>query len=98
MKKFYILFFAIPVLAFTLLYLNIWWFIGAMAGCMIFIAYRFFAERLQAAEDRKEVLEKDLEDLHIHLENAVLKEQKASREAEQIRQLKQQLLSVISHE
>ena len=98
MKKFYIFFFALPVLAFTLLYLSTLWFIVAMVALLVFIAYRFFAERLEAEKVKGEVLENELEDLHIHLENAVLKEQKSRKEAEQIRQLKQQLLTVISHE
>jgi signal transduction histidine kinase/CheY-like chemotaxis protein len=98
MKKFYILFLALPVLFFTLLYLSIWWFIGCVAVIMAFIAYRFYAVSLQASEARKEVLEKELEELHTRLENSVLKEQKTSKEAEQVRQLKQQLLSVLSHE
>lgn len=98
MKKFYLIFFALPVLAFTLLYLSTWWFVAATLAVMIFIAYRYFAERVEAAQAKAEVLEEELENLHLHLENVILKEQKTRKEAEQIRQLKQQLLSVISHE
>jgi signal transduction histidine kinase/CheY-like chemotaxis protein len=98
MKKFYIIFLALPILAFTLLYLSIWWFIGGVGALMIFIAYRFYVVRLDASEARNEVLEKELADLHIRLEHSVLKEQKTSKEAAQIKEQKQQLLSVISHE
>ena len=98
MKKFYIIFLTLPILAFTLLYLSIWWFIGGLGLTMIFIAYRFYDVRLSASESRKEVLEKELEELHIRLENSVLKEQKTSKEAAQVKEQKQQLLSVISHE
>jgi signal transduction histidine kinase/CheY-like chemotaxis protein len=98
MKKFYIIFLAIPVLAFTLLRLSVWWFVGGIAALMAFVAYQFFASKLKAVQERTEVLENDLEDLNLRLEQTVLKEQKASREMENIRQAKQQLLSVISHE
>ena len=98
MKRFYLILFAIPVLAFSLLYFSLWWFIAGLTAIMIFIAYRFYAERLGAAETSNELLENELEDLHMRLEKAVLKEQKTSKEAEQIKQVKQQLLSVLSHE
>jgi signal transduction histidine kinase/DNA-binding response OmpR family regulator len=98
MKKFYLIFFTLPIFAFTLLYLSIWWFIGALGAFMIFILYQFYIVRLHASESRIEVLENEIEDLNMKLEKTVLKEQKTNKEAEQIRQLKQQLLSVISHE
>jgi signal transduction histidine kinase/CheY-like chemotaxis protein len=98
MKKFYIIFLALPLLFFTLLYLSIWWFIGCVVVIMAVIAYRFYAVHLQASEARKEVLEMEVEDLNVRLENAVLKEQKTGKEAEQVKQVKQQLLSVLSHE
>lgn len=98
MKKFYALFLALPVLALTLLYLSLWWFIGGVAVLMVFIAYQFYAARLKAMQARNEVLEKELEELHVRLEHAVLKEQKTSKEADQVRLMKQQLLSVLSHE
>jgi signal transduction histidine kinase/CheY-like chemotaxis protein len=98
MKKTYILFLAIPVAAFTLLWLSVWWFAGGIVVFMLFIAYQFYASRLKAIQDRTEVLEKELEDLHVHLENSVLKEEKTSKEAAQVKQTKQQLLSAIGHE
>lgn len=98
MKKFYIIFFALPVLAFTLLYLSTLWLIVGIAAVMIFIAYRYFAERVEAAQAKAEMLEQELEGLHRHLETVILQEQKTRKEADQIRQLKQQLLSVLSHE
>ncbi|HKB42787.1 MAG TPA: response regulator [Chitinophagaceae bacterium] len=98
MKKFYAIFLTLPILFFTLLYLSIWWFIGMIAIIMIFIAYRFYATRLHAARDRNAVLEKELEELHERLEQSFLKEQRTNREVEQVRQMKKQLLSVISHE
>ena len=98
MKRFYLILFAVPVLAFSLLYFSVWWFIAGLAAVMIFIAYRFYAERLGAVETSNELLENELEDLHMRLEKAVLKEQKTSKEAEQVKQVKQQLLSVLSHE
>ncbi len=98
MKKVYLLYLAIPVLAFSLLRLSVWWFIGGVVAIMVFIAYQFYASRLKALQDRTDVLEKELEDLNVHLENSVLKEQKTSKEANHVKQMKQQLLSVLSHE
>jgi signal transduction histidine kinase/DNA-binding response OmpR family regulator len=98
MKRFYIIFFALPVLVFILLYFSIWWFTASLGVLMIFILYSFFAVRLDAAESRNEVLESEIEELNMRLENAVVKEQKTSKDADQIRQMKQQLLSILSHE
>src|SRR5258706_1664577 len=98
MKRVYLLYLAIPVLALSLLPLSVWWFIGGVVAIMVFIAYQFYASRLKALQDRTDVLEKELEDLNVHLENSVLKEQKTSKEANHVKQMKQQLLSVLSHE
>ena len=69
-----------------------------MAAIMVFVAYRFYAERLLAANGRIAVLEKELEELHERLEQSFLKEQRTNKEVQQVRELKKQLLSVISHE
>jgi len=98
MKKFYILLFAVPVLLFTILYVSIWWFLAAVAVVMIFTAYRFYAVRLSAMRTENEILEQQVEELHIQLDNSIVKEQKATKEAENVRQLKQQLLTIMSHE
>jgi signal transduction histidine kinase/DNA-binding response OmpR family regulator len=98
MKRFYLILFAVPVLAFSLLYFSVWWFIAGLGAIMIFIGYRFYSERLGAVETSNELLADELEDLHMRLEKAVLKEQKTSKEAEQVKHVKQQLLSVLSHE
>jgi signal transduction histidine kinase/DNA-binding response OmpR family regulator len=98
MKKFYIIFLALPILFFTLLYLSIWWFIGCVAVTMAYIAYRFYALRLQALNSRNVILEQQVDDLQERLELSVVKEQKTGKEAEQAKKSKQQLLSVLSHE
>jgi signal transduction histidine kinase len=98
MKKFYLYFIALPILACILLYLSVWWFIGAAVLLMLFIAYQFYITKLRASESRIEILENDIEDLNARLETAVLKEQKTAREAAKVREMKQQLLSVLSHE
>ena len=98
MKKFYFLLFAIPVLLFAILYLSIWWFLGAIAVIMAVAAYQFYIARLDAMQTKNEILEQQVEELHVQLDHSILKEQKASKEAENVRLLKQQLLTVISHE
>jgi len=87
MKKFYILLFALPVLFFTILYLSIWWFIAAVAITMIIAAYRFYEVRLESMQTKNEILEQQVEELHIQLDHSIVKQQKASKEAENVRQL-----------
>jgi signal transduction histidine kinase/DNA-binding response OmpR family regulator len=98
MKKFYLIFFTLPILICTLLYLSVWWFIGGLAVIMLYIAYQFYIVRLNASESRIEVLENEVDDLNARLETAVVKEQKTNKEVGQIRQMKQELLTLISHE
>lgn len=98
MKKFYLIVLLVPVIYFTLLYFPIWWSIGIIAAIMTFIAYRIYTVRIDALKNRNNLVEKEVEDLHERLERAVLKEEKTNREVMQMRQLKQQLLTVISHE
>jgi signal transduction histidine kinase/CheY-like chemotaxis protein len=98
MKKFYILFLLVPVIYFTLLYFPIWWSVGIIAVTMTFIAYRIYTVRVDALNNKTHELEKEVDDLHVRLEKAVLKEEKTNKEVTQIRQLKAQLLTIISHE
>jgi len=98
MKKFYILLFAIPVLVLTILYLSIWWFLVAVIIIFLVTAWRFYADRLAAIHSKNEILAHQIDELQVQLDHSLLKEQKASKEAENVRQLKQQLLSVMSHE
>ena len=98
MKRFYILFLLVPVLYFTLLYFPIWWSVGIIAAIMTFIAFRIYTVRVDALNNKNHELDKELEDLHERLERSVLKEEKTNKEVTQIRQLKQQLLTIISHE
>lgn len=98
MKRFYILFLLVPVIYFTLLYFPIWWSIGIVAATMTFIAWRIYTVRVDAMNNQNHELEKEVEDLNIMLEKAVLKEEKTNKEVTQIRQSKQQLLTIISHE
>ncbi|HYF33223.1 MAG TPA: response regulator [Chitinophagaceae bacterium] len=98
MKKIYILLLAFPLLVLALSYLPVWWAAGAVLALMVFIAYRFYSVRLHAAHERNSILENEVEELHIRLEQAVSRTDKANEAADQTRQSKQQLLSIINHE
>src|ERR1700733_3753686 len=98
MKRFYILFLAACILFSALLYLPIRVFLGGVAACLIFAAYRFYLTRLRSMEARNEGLEDQVEQLHTQLDQSIHKEQRASKEAEQVKQAKQELLAVMSHE
>jgi signal transduction histidine kinase/CheY-like chemotaxis protein len=65
---------------------------------MFYILYSIYASRLKTSETRIAELDQEIEKLHVHLDLSISKEQKACKDAEQVRESKQQLLSVISHE
>src|SRR5579872_4346987 len=98
MKRFYIIFLAACILFSVLMYFPIWWFLAGVVLLLIFIAYRFYLGRLRLMESRNEGLQQQLEQLHTQLDQSIYKEQKASKEAEQVKQAKQELLAVVSHE
>ncbi len=98
MKKFYIIFFIGFVVLSTLLYLSIWWFVGGAAIIAAATIYHFYNAKLKASDASIEELESQVEELQAQLDRSLLKEEKASREAVQIRHAKQELLTVISHE
>jgi signal transduction histidine kinase/DNA-binding response OmpR family regulator len=98
MKKFYVIFFAVCIVFFALMYYSIWWFLAGLGSIMIFTAYRLYAVRLEAMHARNEVLAQQVDQLHVQLDNAMHKAMKTNKEIEQMKQVKQQMLSVISHE
>ena len=98
MKRFYIIFLLASIGFFALLAYSIWLFVGALIVCMIILAYRFYVTRLHALETRNEALQQQVEDLHVHLDSSIRKEQRTKREAELAKQFKQQLLTSMSHE
>src|SRR5215468_9893407 len=98
MKRFYLIFLAIPVLFFTLLYFSIWLFVGGLVAVMLFIAYHIYQSKLKALSARNEVLMSENDKVHQRLEQSFIKEQRATKEVEKGRHLKKELLSVISHE
>jgi signal transduction histidine kinase/DNA-binding response OmpR family regulator len=98
MKRFYFVFLAIAIVFFSLLYFSLWWFLGGVATIMAFIAYRFYDTRLQGMETKTEALELQIEELHVQLDHSIVIEQKKTKEAEHVKQLKQQLLAVLGHE
>jgi signal transduction histidine kinase/DNA-binding response OmpR family regulator len=98
MKRFYIIFIALCILFPAMLYLSIWWFLAGVAVCMIYIAYRFYAVRLQSMAAINSGMEERIEQLHVQLDRSIRKEEKTSKEAEQVREVKHQLLAIVSHE
>jgi signal transduction histidine kinase/DNA-binding response OmpR family regulator len=80
------------------MYYSIWWFIAAVAATMVFIAYRFYVVQLEALHARNEALEQQVEQLHVQLDNSILREMKTNKEADHVKQMKQRLLGVINHE
>ena len=98
MKKFYVIFFAVCIIFFALMYYSIWWFLAGLTTIMVFAAYRFYAVRLEAIQARNELLAHQVEQLNTQLDHSMSKEMKTNKEVEKMKYVKQQLLSVMSHE
>lgn len=98
MKKFYIFFFFGFIILSALLYLSIWWFLAGVGIIIVFTIYHFYNARMMAMSSSVEELESQVEELQLHLDKSILKEERAIKEAGQIRQSKQELLTVIGHE
>jgi signal transduction histidine kinase/CheY-like chemotaxis protein len=98
MKRFYIFFLAICVLFSILLYLPVWWFIAGTICCVIFMAYRFYLDRLRSREAQNIVLEQQVEQLQTQLDRSLQKQDGTCRKAEKAELAKQELLTVMSHE
>jgi CheY-like chemotaxis protein/signal transduction histidine kinase len=98
MKKFYVIFFSGCVLFSVLLYFPIGWFLGGLAVTVIAICYQFYLVKLKQSYEVNKVLKQQMDDLQVQLDNSIVKGERAIREADQVRQLKQDLLKIISHE
>ena len=98
MKKFYIFFFAGFIVISALLYLSTWLFFGGIAVILLFTIYHFYNVRMKSMDASIEDLESQVDELQVQLDRSLLKEEKATKEAGQIRQIKQELLKIISHE
>ena len=98
MKKFYIFFWAGFILLTALLYISLWWFMGAAALIIFFTVYHFYSARLKAMDISIAELETQVDQLQLQLDHSIMKEEKATKEAGQIRQIKQELLTIVSHE
>ncbi len=98
MKKFYILFFVGFIVISALLYISIWLFFGGVAVILLSTIYHFYNARMKSMDASIEDLESQVEELQVQLDSSLLKEEKATKEAGQIRQVKQELLTIISHE
>jgi len=97
MKRFFIVFFLVGIVAVAMSY-STWWFLAGGAACLLFIAYRFYMTRLHGVESRNAMLEQQVEELHDRLDSSILKEQRTRREAEAAKDFRQQLLATMSHE
>ncbi|HEY2721139.1 MAG TPA: hypothetical protein VGI82_05420, partial [Chitinophagaceae bacterium] len=98
MKKFYFVFFAVCLLFFGLMYYSIWWFVAGIATIMVFTVYRFHSVKMESMQVQNELLEQQVEQLNMQLDHSMSRETKTSREMEKMKQLKEELLSVMSHE
>jgi signal transduction histidine kinase/DNA-binding response OmpR family regulator len=75
-----------------------WGSVGVIAGCMLILAYRFYASRLQTYVVNNTALEHQVEDLQDQLDSSIRKEERSSREAAEYKQIKERLLAAMSHE
>lgn len=98
MKRIYLILLAIPLLLILLVYVSIWWFAGAIVVLMFSLLYAYFVSGIKAGETKNAELEEQIEQLHTHLDLSIGKERKSNKDAELVRQSKQQLLTIIGHE
>jgi signal transduction histidine kinase/CheY-like chemotaxis protein len=98
MKRIYLILLAVPLLLILLVYVSIWWFIGGIIAILFYLLYAFYASSLKAGETKTAELEEQIDQLHAHLDLSIAKEKKSNKDAEQVRQSKQQLLTIIGHE
>jgi signal transduction histidine kinase/CheY-like chemotaxis protein len=98
MKRIYLVLLAVPLLLILLVYVSMWWFIGGIVAIMFWLMYAYYASAIKAGETKAAELEEQIEQLHVHLDLSIVKEKKSNKDAEQVRQSKQQLLTIIGHE
>jgi two-component system, sensor histidine kinase and response regulator len=98
MKRFYLVFVGLTISCFLLLQFSPWWSLVIIGFAMLISAYYFYLTKLQGAETRVDSLQQEIEQLHVHLDSSILKEQKAYSEAEKAKKVKRQLLATVNHE
>jgi two-component system sensor histidine kinase/response regulator len=98
MKRFYLVFLGLTIPMFFLLQFSAWWSLVIVAIAMLLSAYYFYLTRLRGAESRNTALQQEIEQLQVHLDSSILKEQKAYGEAEMAKKVKRQLLATVNHE
>jgi signal transduction histidine kinase/ActR/RegA family two-component response regulator len=98
MKRFYLVFVGLTIGCFVLLQFSPWWSLAIVGLAMLISAYYFYLTRLQGAESRAVALQLEIEQLQVHLDSSILKEQKAYGEAEKAKKVKRQLLATVNHE
>jgi two-component system sensor histidine kinase/response regulator len=98
MKRSYFVFLGILIPCFLLLQYSPWWSLVIIAIAMLLTVYYFYMTRLQGAESRNSALQQEIEQLQVHLDSSILKEQKANGEAEMAKKVKRQLLATVNHE
>ena len=98
MKKFYLVFFVSFIILSVLQYFSIWWFLCGAAIVVLSVSYHFYAIKLKNSQSTATTLELQVEELQKQLDRSLYKEEKATREARQIGQMKQDLLTILNHE
>ena len=98
MKRFYFGFLGLAVPWFILLQYSPWVSLVIVALAMLSSAYYFYMTRLRGAESRNCALQQEIEQLQVHLDSSIQKEEKAHGEAEIAKKVKRQLLATVNHE
>ena len=98
MKKFYLIFFIGFIILTVLLYFSTWWFMGGVVIIVFYITYDFYNARLKASGATVGKLETQVELLQKQLDRSLFREDKTTKEIVQLRQAKQDLLTVLNHE
>jgi len=97
MKRFHYVFLAFTIAWFVLLQFYPWWSMVLVGLAMLLTAYYFYRTRWEGTESRNRSMQKEIGELQLQLDSSILKENKASKEAETAKRLKRQLLATITH-
>jgi two-component system, sensor histidine kinase and response regulator len=98
MKRFYLVFVGLTIPLVVLLQFSPWWSLVILAIAMLLSVYHFYMTKLHGANSRNIALQQEIEQLQVHLDSSILKEQKAFGEAEIAKKVKRQLLATVNHE
>jgi signal transduction histidine kinase/ActR/RegA family two-component response regulator len=98
MKKNYLVFIIACLFFLTLTYFSMWWIVLSILVALVYVAYRFYSNKINRVNACKTALEMELTEKCEQLEKAVRREKTMRSNIEEIQKSKTTVLNKISHE